>query len=434
MSTDIGEIEAASCPMGAGQAPPFSLADPAVILDRSKHYEYLRENCPVYFDETLGLWIVSRYEDVNRVLLDWETFSLEKGYHKYWGQGFLDELIAILERDGGGYIPDIISVDPPKHQRIRRLLDNAFSPRRLKLLEDSFSASTAELIEKIADRGHCDGMADIATPMTINFMMGQLGLNDVDPTQIKRWSDAYQAQYSRMQTHEQMLVNAQRSCELQHFTFDLVRQRMADPGEDMVSDLIRAELDDEENPKLSFNEIVGLTRTLLIGGNDSISTGLANMLVLIATDADVARKLTESADEDRKLVRFVEEAIRVTSPVRALTRITNREVELGGVTMPEDAHLMILYGSGNEDESAFACPMEFDTERRNIGQHLSFGVGIHRCVGLALVRMEIKVVMREIARQLTNIKLGVPADQLKWMPSVTMTMMEELPLTFDRRD
>jgi cytochrome P450 len=421
------------CPMGPGKEPPFTLADPGVILDRSRHYRYLRENCPVYFDKTLGLWIVSRYEDVNRVLLDWETFSLEKGYHKYWGQGFLDELIEILERDGGGYIPDIISVDPPRHQRIRRLLDNAFSPRRLKLLEDSFTESTAALIEKIADRGRCDGMADIATPMTVNFMMGQLGLKDVDPQQIKRWSDAYQAQYSRMQTHEQMLVNAQRICELQHFTFDLVRRRMADPGEDMVSDLIRAELDDEENPKLSFNEIVGLTRTLLIGGNDSISTGLANMLVLIATDETVARQLYESADEERKLVRFVEEAIRVTSPVRALTRITNREVELGGVTIPEDAHIMILYGSGNEDESAFACPMDFDPERRNIGQHLSFGVGIHRCVGLALVRMEIKVVMREIARRMTNIKLGVPADQLKWMPSVTMTMMEELPLTFERR-
>jgi cytochrome P450 len=433
MSTDIGQIEAASCPAGPGGQPPFTLADPAVILDRSRHYRYLRENNPVYFDEKLQLWIVSRYEDVNRVLLDWETYSLEKGYHKYWGQGYLDELIAILERDGGGYIPDIISVDPPKHQRIRRLLDGAFSPRRLKLLEDSFTASTADLIAKIADKGHCDGMADIATPMTVNFMMGQVGLKDVDPQQIKLWSDAYQAQYSRMQTHEQMLVNAQRICELQHFTFNLVRERMANPGEDMVSDLIRAELDDEENPKLSFNEIVGLTRTLLIGGNDSISTGLANIFVLIATDEKVAEQFYASADEDRKLVRFVEEAIRVTSPVRALTRITNRESILGGVTIPADAHLMILYGSGNEDESAFTCPMDFNPERKNIGQHLAFGVGIHRCVGLALVRMEIKVVLREIAKRMTNIKLGVPIDQLKWMPSVTMTMMEELPLTFDRR-
>lgn len=433
MSTDIGQIEAGSCPAGPAGQPPFTLADPAVILDRSKHYRYLRENNPVCFDEKLQLWIVSRYEDVNRVLLDWETYSLEKGYHKYWGQGYLEELIAILERDGGGYIPDIISVDPPRHQRIRRLLDGAFSPRRLKLLEDSFTTSTAELIAKIADQGHCDGMADIATPMTVNFMMGQVGLKDVDPQQIKLWSDAYQAQYSRMQTHEQMLVNAQRICELQHFTFDLVRQRMADPGEDMVSDLIRAELDDEENPKLSFNEIVGLTRTLLIGGNDSISTGLANIFVLIATDEKVAEQFYASADEDRKLVRFVEEAIRVTSPVRALTRITNRESVLGGVTIPEDAHLMILYGSGNEDESAFPCPMDFNPERKNIGQHLAFGVGIHRCVGLALVRMEIKVVLREIAKRMSNIRLGVPADQLKWIPSVTMTMMEELPLTFDRR-
>ncbi len=157
------------------------------------------------------------------------------------------------------------------------------------------------------------------------------------------------------------------------------------------------------------------------------------MFVLIATDENVANKLYAAADEDRTLVRFVEEAIRVTSPVRALTRITNRETELGGVTIPADAHIMILFGSGNEDAGAFDCPMDFDAERKNIGQHLAFGVGIHRCVGLALVRMEIKVVMREIAKRLKNIRLGVPADQLKWMPSVTMTMMEELPLLFERR-
>lgn len=433
MDSQTRAVAMDGCPMSNGSEPLFSLADPKVLFDRSPHYRFLRENCPVYHDKSLDLHVVSRYEDVTKVLLDWESFSLELGYHKHWGQGHLDELKAILERDGGGYFPDVITVDPPRHKRIRRLLDNAFSTHRLKLLEPALAARVEALVEGLADRGEADGLADIATPMTIGFMAGQLGLTDIDPAQIKIWSDAYQAQYGRLQSREDMIVNAQRICELQQFVFDLVAKRRADPGEDMVSDLIRAELDDEENPKLSHGEIVALTRTLLIGGNDSISTALTNLLLLIATDADIARQFHEAAEDERHMVRFVEEAIRVIAPVRALTRIATRDVELGGTVIPEGGQVLILYGSGNEDEAAFACPNRFDSDRRNLAQHLSFGVGIHRCVGLALVRMEVRLAMQAIARHLADIRLAIPADQVRYVPNMTMVMMEALPLTFSRR-
>jgi len=412
-----------------------SLSDPEVMFDPAEYYRALRHSAPVHYDERMGLWLVSRFEDLQAVLNDWETFSQELGYHTLLGQGFKDELIAILERDGGGYFPDVIATDPPKHGRVRKLLENAFTARRLKQLEPAFTHVVADLVEKVADRGYADGVTDFALPMTVRFMGEQIGVSekDVDAATIKKWSDAYQAQYSMMQGREEFLENARAICELQHFVIDLVKRRQADPGEDMISDLVRAEVDDPANPRLTFAELVALTRTFLIGGNDSISTALTSLLYHVATEPKVAEKLYAAIDDDQALNRFVEESIRRDTPVRALSRITTRDVELNGTAIPMGAQVMVLFASGNDDESVFAEPRGFDVTRRNLGHHLAFGVGIHRCVGNALARMEVKVAAREIARRLTDIRLAVPAEEIVFVPSVVMVMIESLPLSFSRR-
>jgi cytochrome P450 len=412
-----------------------SLSDPEVMFDPADYYRALRHASPVHFDERMGLWLVSRYEDLREVLSDWETYSQELGYHTLWGQGHRDELIAILERDGGGYFPDVITTDPPKHGRVRKLLENAFTARRLKQLEPAFTKAVAELVEKVADRGHADGVTDFALPMTVRFMGEQIGIGegDVDLATVKRWSDAYQAQFSMMQSREEMLENARAICELQHFVIGIVKQRQAAPGEDMISDLVRAEVDDAANPRLTFAELVALTRTFLIGGNDSISTALTSLLYHVATDPKIAEQLYAAIDDDQALGRFVEESIRRDTPVRALSRVTTREVELNGTLLPKGAQIMVLFASGNDDESVFAEPRSFDVTRRNLGHHLAFGLGIHRCVGNALARMEVKVAAREIARRLTDIRLAVPADQIVFVPSVVMVMIESLPLAFSWR-
>lgn len=412
-----------------------SLSDPEVMFNPGPYYRALREAAPVHYDERMNLYLVSRFEDLQEVLYDWETYSQELGYHTLWGQGFKEELIAILERDGGGYFPDVIATDPPRHGRVRRLLENAFTARRLKQLEPAFAQVVAELVEQVADRGHADGVADFALPMTVRFMGEQIGVtaDDVDAATIKAWSDAYQAQYSMMQSREEFLENARLICELQHFVIDLVRRRQAAPGEDMISDLIRAQVDDEENPRLTFAELVALTRTFLIGGNDSISTALSFLLLHVATDKDVAARLYASLDDDQALTRFVEESIRRETPVRALSRITTRDVELNGTFLPKGAQVMVLFASGNDDESVFPAPRDFDAGRRNLGNHIAFGAGIHRCVGNALARMEVKVAAREIARRLADIRLAVPADEIVYVPSIAMVMIESLPLAFSRR-
>jgi cytochrome P450 len=410
----------------------FSLADTEVLFHPNAYYRALRERAPAHYDAKLGLYVVSRHEDLTEVLLDWETYSLEQGYKRQWGLGHIDELKAIIERDGGGFIPDFIMSDPPRHARMRRLLEGAFTPRRLKLLEPDVRAFVAAQVERFADAGQADGIADFALPMTLNFMSRQLGLTDLDPHTIERWAQAYVAQFSGMQSREEMQANAAQICELQLYIMDVVRQRQAQPGEDMISDLLQARVEGEDAP-LNFQEVTALARALLIGGHDTISTALSNILFLVATQPAIAAALEAVIDDDLALARFVEESLRLEPPVRGLSRVTTREVELGGIRIPQGAQILLLFASGNDDETVFPEPRRFEAERGNLGRHLAFGAGIHRCVGQALARMQVKTAVREIARRLDDIRLAIPVEEIRHVPTIAMLSMESLPLRFRRR-
>src|SRR5262249_51334938 len=153
-----------------------------------------------------------------------------------YAKGFMAEFKEILIRDGQGFFPDAIMTDPPFHTRIRRLLDKAFTAHRVKELEPRITAIIGDLIDKIADRGEGDAVKDCAVPMTIAIICEQLGLGEVEPKTIARWSSAVTAQIGRMQNREQMVENAKDVCELQNFLIAKMREREKEPKEDMISD------------------------------------------------------------------------------------------------------------------------------------------------------------------------------------------------------
>jgi cytochrome P450 len=178
---------------------------------------------------------------------------------------------------------------------------------------------------------------------------------------------------------------------------------------------------------------VSLIRALIIAGNETTATAIGNLLFVLATRPDVARTLRDSIDDDRVLTRFVEELLRIEPPVRGLAKMTTREVELGGKLLPDRAHLLVLYASGNDDETVFECPRNFDLNRSNLGKHVAFGIGVHRCIGASLSRMEIKVAAREIMRRIDGIKLAVPVEELQYLPTVATRTIRKLPLSLSRR-
>jgi cytochrome P450 len=433
MNVQEGDIaKAGGCPF---PHDANSLTDAKVIADPKKFYQAMRDQDPVYYDEKLGMYLVTRYEDVCEVLRDPITYSDKMGYDKMYGGPFREEFMEILERDGGGFFHDAIKDDPPAHTRVRRLMEKAFTAHRVKTLEPGITKVIVDLIESMLDQAEggkiVDGVKLFSVPTTIRIICEQLGVPHANADDIHRWSGAVTAQISGMQNRESMLANAAQVCELQNFIIAEMKAREAEPREDMISDIVHATL--EDGSKLTFKEAVSLIRANIIAGNDTTTTGLSNLLFLLATRPDIFKTLQDVADDERQLNRFVEELLRYAPPVQGLAKMAIKEVELGGKKLPAGAHLLVLYAAGNDDEREFACPRDFDITRPNLAKQVAFGVGVHRCIGIALARMEVKVAARELARRIASIELAIPADEVQYLPTVAVHGIKALPLKLTRR-
>lgn len=413
--------------------PDATLADEAVLRAPFPFYRALREADPVHFDPTLNAWLVSRHADVRRVLLETETFSMERGWRTNYAHGFVEEFMQILQRDGGGFFPDVIMTDPPLHTRIRRLMEKAFTAQRVQSLEPGVTARVGEILDRLPPSGEIDGIRDLAYPLTIGILAEQLGARDVAHADIERWTLALSAQVGRMQNREEMLRNAADICELQRYVIAMIEDRRRAPSADLVSDLVHARNEDGDDPVLNFPELVACVRALIGGGSETTANAVAGMLLIMATRPEAARQLHEGLDDPRIVNRFVEEALRIFPPPRALSRVATRDVELGGKLIPEDSQLLILFASANHDERQFADPDAFDLGRPNLASHVTFGAGIHRCVGVALARMEMAVVAREVSRRFGELRLAIPPEELAYLPSVSNHSLQRLPLAYAKR-
>jgi cytochrome P450 len=414
-----------------------SLTDPVIQAQPRQFYKAMRHGDPIHFDEKLGSWLVTRHEDISAVQSDPITFSVHHGYHDFQARGLQDEFRAYLREHGGGYFPDAIMSDPPYHTRIRKLMENAFTAHRVKELEPRIARVVHDLIAEVIARGDgkCDAVRDIAVPLTIRVIVEQLGLDHGMEEEISRWSVAVTAQIGAMQNMDTMLENAKQIADLQNYLIAKMKEKEANPTEDMISDLVHAEVTnaDGTQEKLTFEEAVSLCRAVLIAGNDTTATAIGNLFYVLTTRPGMYEMLEEAVQDERKLNRFVEEHLRNEPPVRALSRATTKEVTVNGTTIPKGAHLLLVYGSGNDDETVFPEPRTFDMERKNLGRHVAFGGGPHRCIGLALARMEVKVAAREIVNQMKDIKLAISESEISYTPTVATRTIESLPITYSKK-
>jgi cytochrome P450 len=323
--------------------------------------------------------------------------------------------------------------DPPRHTRVRKLMEQAFTAHRVKSLEAGITERVVRFIDGLADAGEIDGINDLALPLTIDILAEQLGIPHAYQSRIERWTLALSAQVGRMQNREEMRQNAADICEMQQYIIAMIEARRQQPMGDLVSDLVHARNPGESDPVLDFAELVACTRALIGGGSETTANGIAGLLLMLATRPEAARRLHEGLGNDRTVNRFVEEALRLSPPPRALSRVTTRDVELGGTPIPADSQVLIMFASANHDRRQFPDPDAFDLDRPNLIGHVTFGAGIHRCVGLALARMEMAVVAREVSRRL-DIRLAIPAEQITYIPSTSNHSMQRLPLRYTKRE
>lgn len=371
--------------------PPYSLRDPF------PWYDALREQSPVMRDPKSGLWMVFGYDDVQRTLSDWKAFSSERGRPR--GENAQTALSS-----------SIISTDPPRHRQLRSLVEQAFTPRQVRALEPRIAQLVDELLSPVQGAGRMDFIRDFAYPLPVIVIAEILGIPATDRDAFKRWSDAV------------VTGDPSGSREMGAYFARLIEQRRADPGDDLISGLIAAQLDGEH---LDTQELLGFCILLLVAGNETTTNLLANTL-LCWQDAPEAYDRVRA---DRALLPgTIEESLRYRSPVQSMYRVAAQDVELGGQIIPEGSPVLAWIGSANRDPAQFPEPGTFDPARTP-NRHLAFGNGVHFCLGAPLARLEASVALNAVLDRLPDLRVALDAP-LDAIPSQIVYGVKALPVTF----
>jgi cytochrome P450 len=375
----------------------------------------------VEFAAELGMWNVYGHPEIEEILRDPATFSSDTT--RLVPKEMMPE--ADLEAMSAG---NLLQLDPPLHNKMRKLVSRAFTPKVVADLEPRIAAITHEMLDAVTTPGRLELVEDLAYPLPVIVIAELLGVPASDRHLFKGWVDKMfesSEQLSLVKKDEKQDEAIKKSLEGQKSLTDYlgvhVDERRKQPREDLLTKLVEAELDGE---RLSRNEVVNFANILLLAGHITTTMLLGNSVLCL----DTHREWDERIRADRSLVPpAIEESLRFLTPFAAVARTTTREVEVGGVTVPADQLLMIWVAAANRDERVFTDPGAFDP-LRDPNPHLAFGRGIHFCIGAPLARLEGRVALNILLDRYPALRT-IPGEPPKFQVNPNMTGVRELPLT-----
>lgn len=372
---------------------------PEEIPQTIEWFKQMREQHPVFCDERMPIWQVFRYEDVTTILKDPVRFS---------SQAFAS---------GGSFLADtLVAKDPPDHRKLRNLVNLAFTPRAVAHLESRVAEITQELLDIVRARGEMDMVSDIAFPLPARVIAQMLGVPDDDWDVFQRW-----AQVDSLSPSQDTDSTQQMNREMHDYFSGLLEERRRSPREDLITGLSTAEIDGE---RLSEHELVSFCILLLAAGQETTKNLIANFML---TMSDHPEDYAQLVREPGLLPTAIEEVLRYLPPVWFVMRQTTTEVELSGVRIPANQLVMPWMASANRDTAQFPNPEHFDI-RRESNRHLTFGHGIHFCVGAPLARLEAKVALPMILEQLRDLQV-VKSAPIEIHAGIVF-VIANLPMTF----
>ncbi|WP_320536075.1 cytochrome P450 [Pseudarthrobacter sp. IC2-21] len=368
----------------------------------------MRKIAPVFHDEQTGSWHVFRYDDVQRVLSEFATFSSRMGGDNGSGSGQL-------------FASSLIVTDPPRHRQLRSLVTQAFTPKAVDALTPRIQGLTHELLQGIQARGSADLIKELAYPLPVIVISELMGIPAKDRERFKYWSDVIVSQTrTGSATEEHYAANT----EMTEYFLALIDQRRSRPGKDLISVLLSAEIDGQ---KLTVPELLGFCALLLVAGNETTTNLIGNaVLCLTEKPGTIERLLREPA----LLPPTIEEVLRFRSPVQSMYRMTVAEATLGEDVIPAGAPVVAWIGSANRDERHFERPAEFDVDRGQ-NRHLAFGHGVHFCLGAPLARLEARIALAALLSRLPGLSL-VPEARLERMESSIVYGLKELRVNWQQ--
>ena len=364
-----------------------------------------------------GFWVVTRHADVLTVLREAAAFSSEGGPGRAGGGTTLDDLPRGM---GPGVMLNMM--DPPRHDAIRLLVNKGFKPTTIAKLEGELRDRTRAILDDVLPRERFDFLRDVAAELPLQVTASLFGVPQADRHKIFEWTTAF-VDYSDRDLGGSSERLRDAAAGMAAYLRDLIARKRRDPGDEMLSLIVHAEVPDESGVvrRLDDAEIIPFLTLLLVAGSETTRNAIAGgVLALIEHPAELAKLRS-----DRALVpRAVEEILRWTSPTTYNRRTATRDVVLGGETIRAGQKVTHWYPSANRDERVFAEPFRFDVAR-DPNPHLAFGHGVHHCLGASLARTEIAVVLDEILSR----GLGFALDgEVEWARSNKHTGMRHLPL------
>lgn len=348
-------------------------------------YRWLRDNAPLSHNPTLGFWALTRFHDVVAAAQAWDVYSSAEG-----------TTVERLNPKMFTLTPMMIFLDPPRHDRLRRLVSKAFTPRRVAALEPFIRTQTCALLDELAERGGGDFVKDLSALLPMHVIFTLLGVPADDRRELRHLMDLSLERDENTPELPERAVTAQ--AQMMRYWYQFVQTLRATPNDGLISALIDAvvETDDPDGARLTDGEIIGFCSLIGAAGNETVTKLLANACVLFARHPEQYQRILA---DPGLIPGAVEETLRYTSPSQYQGRMTTRDVEWYGQTVPRGSRILLVTGSANRDEREFGPTAgDFDITRE-IPNALGFGYGVHFCLGASLARMESRIVLEEFSRR-----------------------------------
>ena len=396
---------------------PFHPFSAEYLDDPYPTFAAVRAQTPAFHSAELDMWVVTRYADAAMVMSDTDLFSASNSQDPLLP--FCPEAGKVLA-EGFGYVPVMTNLDPPEHARIRRHNMTAFSTRRVAALEAAIRDITTTMLDDLLAEQEFEWVRGLAFPLPIGVIFKLVGFPDEDTEMVKAWAgDRLTIMFGRPDEAEQLRV-AQNMAALWQYCVDHVSRRKVNRSDDFTSALL--DIGDADPNAISEAEITSVISGLSVAGHETTTNLLNNAVRLLLEHPE---QWNEVCADPSLIPNAVEESLRFDSSVNAWRRLALTDVDLGeGVVIPEGSKVLVLLGSGNRDGTEFDNPDRFDIHRDDARRHLSFGKGVHHCLGAPLARLEARVVLEELTRRAPDLQL---VDQeLSFPPIISFRGPQEL--------
>jgi cytochrome P450 len=424
----------------AGEAPAapelgINLFDAELQQCPYPAYKTLRDEAPAYRQPGTDIYVVTRYEDVRRVLMDTETFpsgAAGTAFRMKTDNIERQKKVAARFREKGWVPgPTLASRDDPNHKQMRAMFNEAFKPSRIALIDPKVEELAYELIDGFLADGHCDWVRQFAVPLPLFIIGDQMGMPREDMWQIKRWTDAFFHRISMMLPEELEMEMVDREIEAQHYFQPIFDRLRKEPDDSLISVLVNTVIEGWGRPLTNEELHAEMMADTFVGGSETTTNALAAGMRLLIENKDVWRQL--KSDPDRYMKTFVEEVLRLESPVQSLMRFCAKDTEIGGVPVPDGALINVRYAAANRDERAFECPEKIDLERPKAGSHMAFGSGVHHCLGAPLARRELTWGFTALVDRIEDMDFAPGKNDFAIHPHFLLRSLKALHIEFEPR-